>query len=152
MYNIKGKHSHPMNFHFPPRSVFLQKYRHVPSAPDKRLKRMVRYKEQEMVTQAIFFIQSHTDRSAKFPWFFCPVCGLQTRETRIQKGLDFTFFQSNCSTWVILCPLLGLQLVVFLQGFKGYFTHSSISPRKSEEGGGSKHKETYRAQLKASTV
>lgn len=56
MYNIKGKNSHNMNLHFPPRSVFLQKYRHIPSAPDKQLKRMIRYKEQEMVTQAIFFI------------------------------------------------------------------------------------------------
>lgn len=44
-----------MNLHFLSRSEFLHKYRHVPSAPDKQLKRMVKYKEQEMVTQATFF-------------------------------------------------------------------------------------------------
>lgn len=56
MYHIKGKHSRNMNFHFSPRSAFLQKYRHVSPAPGKQLKRMVRYKEQELVTWAIFFI------------------------------------------------------------------------------------------------
>lgn len=56
MYHIKEKITRNMSLDFSPRSVFLQKYRHVSSAPDKRQKRMVRYKEQEVVTWAIFFI------------------------------------------------------------------------------------------------
>lgn len=52
----RKKKSYNMSLHFPPRSMFLQKYRHVPSVPDTQLKRMVRYKEQEMLTRAIFSI------------------------------------------------------------------------------------------------
>lgn len=56
MYHIKGKNSRNMNLNFSPRSAFLQKYRHVSSALGKQLKRMARYKEQEVLTWAIFFI------------------------------------------------------------------------------------------------
>lgn len=56
MYHIKGKNSCNMNLNFSPRSAFLQKYRHVSSALGKQLKRMARYKEQEVLIWAIFFI------------------------------------------------------------------------------------------------
>lgn len=57
-YHIKEEDLHNIKLHFHPRNVFLQKYRHVPSAPGKQLKRMVRYEEPEMVALAsfVFFI------------------------------------------------------------------------------------------------
>lgn len=89
LYHIKEKDLHN-KLHFPSRNVFLQKYRHLPSAPGKQLKRMVRYEEQEMVALAsfVFFISPTLISQLVFVDSFA--LSLVCRQaTCIQKRLDF---------------------------------------------------------------
>lgn len=53
MHYIEEKNTH-ISFIFPPRNVFLEQHKHVPSETDEELKRTIRYAEQEMAALLYF--------------------------------------------------------------------------------------------------